>query len=381
MSLSLTEILDLVGKLDDTPGEDTPRGRFRSKLPIYAKDIGQVRDYVEECLRNKGDQYNRALQDLVNHLGTFLGFKVTFGRYQGAPGEIGFDGHWESETTGFHVVVEVKTTDAYAIKTSTLLHYINELVSMKRIPDRDRALGLYVVGRPDPQIRQLEHAIIAEKLTQQLRVVSVESLLALAEMRAQYGLGHEEVLSLMRPSEPSIDPLVRIMQQLVSGRTPAPPEPDEEEASPEPSGVAYWLTPVRSYEGQSAKECVQSLVGEAHVYAFGEHTPGRVKIKPGDWICFYACGEGVVAHAKVASAPEKGSHPKLRFPDKHPWVFKLEQPRLYLDTPVVLDAKMRAKLDAFNGRDPEKGWAWFVQFTKTISQHDFKLLTRSASAD
>lgn len=33
MSVSLNEILDLVGQLDDTAGEDTPRERFRRFLP------------------------------------------------------------------------------------------------------------------------------------------------------------------------------------------------------------------------------------------------------------------------------------------------------------------------------------------------------------
>ncbi len=32
MSIALKQILDLVGKLDDTPGEETPRERFRRFL-------------------------------------------------------------------------------------------------------------------------------------------------------------------------------------------------------------------------------------------------------------------------------------------------------------------------------------------------------------
>ena len=40
------------------------------------------------------------------------------------------------------------------------------------------------------------------------------------------------------------------------------------------------------------------LVGEAHVYAFGDKTPGRKRLKPQDWICFYANGIGVIGHAK-----------------------------------------------------------------------------------
>ena len=66
---TLKEILGLVGSLDDTPGEDTARERFRRYLKQTVKEVGQLRDYVEECLREKGDQYNRALQDLVNYIG------------------------------------------------------------------------------------------------------------------------------------------------------------------------------------------------------------------------------------------------------------------------------------------------------------------------
>jgi hypothetical protein len=134
----------------------------------------------------------------VNHLGHFLGFEVDYGRYQGAQGQIGFDGHWKSATT-FHIVAEVKTTEVYAIKTSTLLNYLNELVSQKSIADPEKAIGLYIVGRPDPEIRQLENAIIAEKKLQQLRIISVDSLLTIAEMMNEYDISHEDALALIRP--------------------------------------------------------------------------------------------------------------------------------------------------------------------------------------
>jgi hypothetical protein len=155
MSVRLDQILALVGKLDDTPGVDTPRERFRRFLKENVIEIGKLRDYVEECLRNSGDQYCRALQDLVNHMGRFLQFEVTFGRYHGVQGEIGFDGLWTSPK-GFHLVVEVKTTEAYAIKTSTLMDYVNRLITEKKIPDLDHAIGLYVVGRPDQRFANLK---------------------------------------------------------------------------------------------------------------------------------------------------------------------------------------------------------------------------------
>lgn len=92
MDVSLVKILDLV-KLTDEPGDDTPRERFRSFLKDNLTEVGLLRDFVEECLRHKGDNYSRALQDLVNCIGHLLGFEVVFGRYSGAHGHIGFDGH------------------------------------------------------------------------------------------------------------------------------------------------------------------------------------------------------------------------------------------------------------------------------------------------
>jgi len=379
MSISLNQILALVGKLDDSSGDQTPRERFRRFLRENIIEVGQVRDYIEDCLRTSGDQYNRALQDLVNHLGHFLAFEVTFGRYHGVPGEIGFDGHWKSPT-GFQIVVEVKTTEAYAIKTATLVGYVDGLISQKDIPGWDNALGLYVVGRPDPEIRQLENAIVAEKRTAQLRIISAESLLTLVEMMNEYDIGHEDILAVMHPSGPTIDPVVDLMARLVA--QPKAEELAEQEVpplrTPIEGEVAYWLTPVKSYPEETAEECILSLVGKEQIYAFGERTPGRKRVRPGDWISFYAAGKGVVAHARVISEPEKKPHRKVRHSQRYPWVFGLDSGVLYLDEPIVIDADLRSHLDAFKGRDPSRSWAWFVQATRKITGHDFGILTRHA---
>ena len=334
-----------------------------------------------------------ALQDLVNHLGHFLGFEVDYGRYQGVQGQIGFDGHWKSPTA-FHIVAEVEDTEVYAIKTSTLLNYINELVSQKSIADPEKALGLYIVGRPDPEIRQLENAIIAEKKLQQLRIISVDSLLTIAEMMNQYDISHEDALALIRPSTPTIDPVIILMSRLVAGardesekHPPARTAPAAQSATITPPAFresaepGYWLTPVKAMKNETGQECIEKLVGREHIYGFGENTPGRKRIKPGDWICFYANGNGVVAHAKVASLPEKKPHKAIRDGERYPWVFRVSDSKLYIDRPEVIDAEMRSRLEAFQGRDPKHSWAWYVQGTGSIGEkHDFELLTRTGAS-
>ena len=379
MDMTLDEILDFIGKLDDSPGDDTPRERFRALLRTKLTELGQVRDYVQQCLRGSGDQYSRALQDLVNHTGELLGFEVEFGRYLGVRGQVGFDGHWSSRS-GFHVVVEVKTTEAYAIKTATLVGYVDSLISDKRIPDWDSSMGLYVIGRPDPDVCHLENSIVAEKNTGRLRIISIESLVSLAEMMSDYDVTHEDVLAILRPSAPLIDPIVSTMTRLVAQRSQlieteqvpveAPPQQPPEVGAPN-----YILTPTKSDEHSSAEDIIRTLVGEQCSYAFGDRTPYRKDLKPGDWICFYATTVGVIAHARVASTPQKRHHPGVHSLEDYPWVFSLSDVHIYVDEPIVIDAQLRSRLDAFKGRSLEKHWAWFVQATRRITERDFAILT------
>ncbi|NLI98446.1 EVE domain-containing protein [bacterium] len=379
--MTLSQILNLVGKLDDASNGNSARERFRSYLIKNVTKVNQFRDYIGECLRESGDQYNKALQDLVNQLGYYLGFEVTFGRYKGASGEVGNDGLWKSPT-GYYIVIEVKTTDAYVIKTDTLLNYINNLVSDNVIPPKAPTLGLYVVGRPDAKLQQLENDIIHFGRQNQLRVISIDSLLSLVEMKSEYDVSHEDILAVIKPSAPTIDPVVELMRRLVvQEKAAGHPEisttfergtdqvPTEE--------VAYWMSPVVEMEGRTAEECIKELVGEEKVYAFGERTPGRQYIKPGDMMCFYAQLTGIVAHARVTSKPEERKHPKVRNPEKYKWVFKLSDVKLYLNKPVAIDSALRTNLDAFKDKDPNQAWSWFVFTTRKITKHDFELLTKS----
>ena len=65
MSLeTLKGIFELIGSLDDKPGEDTPRERFRRYIRNNIIEIGQIRDYVEESLRNPGELTDLAFGNL-----------------------------------------------------------------------------------------------------------------------------------------------------------------------------------------------------------------------------------------------------------------------------------------------------------------------------
>lgn len=382
ISITLDQILDLVGKLDDTSGDGTPRDRFRSYLSANVQELGQVRNYIDFCLVEKGHQYNRALQDLINHLGSLMGFEVTFGRYSGIRNQIGFDGIWKSKT-GFHIVVEVKTTQAYTIKTATLLGYINNLISEKEIPKAKDVLGLYVIGRHNPELRELANSIIAEGNENLLRIISTNSLISLAEIMTEYEVTHEDALAILRPSGPTVDQVLDLMTRLVVG--PSPKETGVKKSKGKKKVLEeypleifgpnnYWLTPVK---GTDAEEVVKTLVSEEGIWAYGDRTPGRSELKPGDWLCFYATGKGAIGHAKVMSRPEKKPHPKVIDSEKYPWTFRVGEEELYLDNPKEIDLEMRKELDAFRGKPLQKNWGWFLYGARKVSEKDFKLLTRA----
>jgi hypothetical protein len=153
----------------------------------------------------------------------------------------------------------------------------------------------------------------------------------------------------------------------------------EESIDAKTQGRIYLLTPVSDEEDVPARDTIFRLL-DAGWYVFGNRTSGRKLLKPGDRICFYQSGLGVVAEAEVASIPEQKAPPTkglVKNLDRFPWSFRVKSPRYFFDDPVVLDAELRANLEAFSGRDPQRPWAWFVQGTHRVSEQDYNLLVRS----
>ncbi len=387
--VSLEEILSLVGTLDDSPGENTARERFRRYLQHSLSAVGAVRDYIEVCLKATGPQYDRALQDLLNHTGELIGFKVEFGRYQGVHGQVGFDGLWQSG--GLSLVVEAKKTDVYAIASKNLVGYVDALISEKRVASWDQALGLYIVGRSDASLQQLKNMILAEKRSHQLRVASVDSILSIAELVQHKDITHEEAVTLIKPGGAVVDDVVELLARVASEASAeetaagpptesrvvipviGPPASPGAPQLPDTLGL-FLMTPVREEPERSARETIKQLLDNGW-YVFGERTPGRKKLKSGDRICFYQTGTGVVAQAEVDSPPERKQLPYVKDPDRYPWAFKVKNARYFFEKPIVINAALRTKLDVFRGRNPEDAWAWFVQSTRIITEHDFVLLT------
>jgi hypothetical protein len=66
--IELATLLDLVGGLDDSDQPGSASERFRNYLQANVDQAHDLREYTEDALAAAGDQFNKALQDLVNHL-------------------------------------------------------------------------------------------------------------------------------------------------------------------------------------------------------------------------------------------------------------------------------------------------------------------------
>ncbi len=137
--------------------------------------------YANDCLTDKFDAGGLALQDVINEVGTRLGFRVEKGRYRGTPSEIGFDGLWVSPDQNA-IVVEVKTTDAYRIDLNTIAAYRRNLIGSGRIKGTNCSI-LIIVGRSDTG--DLEAQVRGSRHAWDIRLISIDGLLRLMHLKEE----------------------------------------------------------------------------------------------------------------------------------------------------------------------------------------------------
>ncbi len=142
-SKQLYQIVTMAGDGELKDNSNTSR-----ELREYLSSISTatLAKYLDECLGKSFKDSGLVLQEIVNEMGARLDCKIEHGLYRGKQGSIGFDGVWRYPS-GYSLVVEVKTTDAYAINLETIANYRSELLKAGRITSNSSIL--IVVGRND----------------------------------------------------------------------------------------------------------------------------------------------------------------------------------------------------------------------------------------
>lgn len=227
--ITLDFLLNATGSLQD----ESAYRRFRRSIENEeVVSLENLEDFIGTCLTKTGQQYNFALQDIVNAIGKRLGFEVEYGIYQGKPGTIGYDGLWQS-VTGKHLVVDTKTTGAYTIDTNQIMRYIDQLGAEREEISDKNTFGLFVVGRFDSG--PLENSIRGAGLQNKIRVITCSDLVKLLQLKQSNNLSHDQTIGLMLPFDNiNIGQLLHVIERIISIQTGGPPA-IEEETLPTPS--------------------------------------------------------------------------------------------------------------------------------------------------
>lgn len=209
VKLTIEKIINLVGNLRDKE-ESSQRFRdFISGSDILREDL-EV--WITECLSSSGTNYSRAFQDLVNQIGTLLGFEVKFGIYQGIQGENNYDGLWISDKEKVKIIIESKKSGAYQLDPKQIKKYLDQIEE-----DDYSSYGLLVIGETDPS--PAVSTIKGSEIKFNTRIIPIISLLKLLRIKEENNLKHEEIVNFLIPLDTmNIGELIELIENIIVKR-------------------------------------------------------------------------------------------------------------------------------------------------------------------
>jgi hypothetical protein len=205
---------------------------FRELLSKIPSEL--LYKYINECLSDKFDGSGLVLQDLVNQVGSRLGFQVKYGRYRGTKNAIGYDGIWTSKDQN-NIIIEVKTTDAYRINLNDLAKYRTQLIEQKEFTLNNSSI-LIVVGREDTG--DLESQIRGSHHSMDIRLIGADALWNLLSLKENLNDAKTsyQINSILRPIEYlKIDRLVELISTTAKDFEMNQVSPDDTEEVPQKS--------------------------------------------------------------------------------------------------------------------------------------------------
>jgi hypothetical protein len=404
MSVTLRDVLTLVGRLDDAAGTDTPRDRFRRFLDERVHDVAAARDLLNQCQEVLGDQHARARQDLVVVLGRFLGFEIMFGSYEHAPAAR-VSGQWRARRLA-RIVLDIRSEQTQEAAVDELARTVAALPAAAGESD-ERWVGLCVTTPFYAARRRLE-ALLGQRETRDIRSVSLDSLLWLADMAASNRIEQADSVRLLT-SGPDSDFMIDLMRRLTESAARTAPDGSVatpqvhpvagaatavEEVVPEPQppsfawpaaspvrdpinreradapATGFWLAHLATDEDASPQLVLDTVIRRRQVLGISDTGGFPPAAKPGDWVCFYIDDAGIVGHAQLDGVISDATA-MIRGARRFNAVFRLQHVGVYdVPSPVVADSPI-ARLVS---RSPEADGV----FLASISRTDYELVTGAA---
>jgi len=160
------------GQLKDN-GETSKE--FRELLSVAPSDL--IGSWLNECLETKFQDFGFVLQDIVNEIGTRLGFDVKPGVYRGHTNE-GYDGCWSLIDRA--LLVEVKSSTNFSISLKRISDYRKQLENSLTLM-ADSVSILIVVGQE--QTEDFEAQVRGSKFAWEVRLLGARALFKLLQLK------------------------------------------------------------------------------------------------------------------------------------------------------------------------------------------------------
>ncbi len=362
MDFTLDKLLTIVGRLEDGTGFDTSRERFRRFLIERIDGLESARTVIQECREQSGEQSHRALQDAVALCGRFLGFETAFGRYHHDPGAMPLHGFWHARRR-LHVTLVLCTDQSTDINLDTVSRGITE--GEGGYP----RIGLLVMTPLYAGKERLENILAAGKHTN-VRLISLSGLLRFCGMVVDGQLTHENVLQVLNPGV-TLDAQLDFLEHVVAANRDSPPDapavaPVTGRESHEPR---FWVSALRPNPLTPTERIVSALIATRQILGINPAPGLEDRVRPGDAVCVFVAGRGIVAHAGIAGILSDGSK-IIRDSARFTHVLRLTNVNVY-DTPVVPNQELAVKLELALTGDIE-------DVTAPISRREFESITAHA---
>lgn len=365
MSVTLEQLLTLAGRLEDGAGFDAPRERFRRFLGEYIDDAATSRALIEQAQNAPGEQYQRALQDLVVDLGRQLQFDVEFGAANPATGITPYQGLWLSARAV--IVVDVRSSRSAASVVDGLARAV--ATARDTVPQGTTVAGVTVLTPLALSRKKVDDAIAAAADGVVLHAMPMASLLSLVDLVAGGYVTHGDIVRILAGHVP-VDFLVGVIDRAVAKAAAAPlpgavPVPGA--ASPNDEAVVAatpavsdgpvvqaaggagapsrcWLVSVAPEHATPPDEFLESVVLRRQMFGISLAGAPDGEVRVGDRLCFYLDFRGVVGHASVDAILDGGGG--LREARHFRQVLHVDRVTLDVRAPRRLDADTETRLHA-----------------------------------
>jgi len=368
MNVTVSQVLAMVGRLDDSPGFDTPRERFRRFLVQRITDPQAARLVIQQCQQMSGEQNHRALQDAVVLTGRFLGFHTAFRQYQHDPGAAPISGEWESRRR-LRVLLSLCTDQTAAIELEAFVQVVRNGLPAHLQATTPR-VGLCIVSPLFAAKARIEEMLRARRHPE-LRIVSLPGILRMTEMVASGRMTHDDVLQVLNP-DVNLDALI---DRFDVWTAPAHAETEHVGEDGDPRAAAAeetscWVAAIQLDTSTPPGQFVESVIARRRILPINPASDVQRAVESGNSISVYIAGVGFVAHAKVAGVITEGS-PLVRHSEKFTQVVTLSDVAVYhvpIGGPHELVRRIEATLS--DGT---------TAVATPISRQEFDLVTKAAA--